>query len=110
MFQCIFEELITIAVWPKLERNVSKGFQMGMATFHLVKNIMYIITIYFEYYKHKLEGDQFTLWESLDMETIYLMYCAFLVFCGIASYILGFIQIFFPDLKWQFCQESQQDR
>ena len=85
-----------ISVWPKLDMKTSKRIQFSFATFHLVRNSIYILCIYFEYYRYRREGDQFTLWDNLGMASTYLMYCGALVLCGITSYVLGFIQIFKP--------------
>ena len=94
MFQALSGELITITIWPQLERVGSRGIQLCMMIFHLLHNVTYIICIYYEYYKQKQDGNSFSLWQNLGREQDFLTFCGLLVICGLISSVLSLLQIF----------------
>ena len=87
-------ELTTISIWGGLGRQGSRGLQLGVAVYNLVVNTNYVTWLYFDYYNRLQAGEEFTLWQNIQLGEAFPVYCNTITACGIVAYILAIFQIF----------------
>ena len=87
-------ELTTISVWGGLGRRGSRGLQLALAVYNLVVNTNYVTWLYFDFYSRLQAGEEFTLWQNIQLGEAFPVYCITITACGIVAYILAIFQIF----------------
>ena len=103
----IFKYFITCIKQFQVEKHECRRIQLWFAVFYFLRNISFIIYVYYQYFGLKQAGNREILWENLGMELNILSFCGFLVVSGVISYLLTIKQIFLKTNLWYDSKASR---
>ena len=96
----IFKYFMMFLKQFQVEKHECRRIQLWFAVFYFLRNISFIIYVYYQYFRLKQAGNREILWENLGMELNILSFCGFLVVSGVISYLLTIKQIFLKTNLW----------